>query len=138
VKKTGCPVCATKESKGAIAITEFLKMHNMTFKKEHKFTDCKDKAPLPFDFAVMDSDRLILLIEFDGKQHYKPVERFGGKDTFISQQRRDKIKTEYCLKNNIPLLRIKYNQVKNIDEILINNEHIVSLLSLSPAGVSAV
>lgn len=35
-----------------------------------------------------------------------------------STLKRDKIKKEYCLNNNIPLLSIKYNET--IDEVLLN------------------
>ena len=35
---------------------------------------------------------------------------WGGENAFISQQERDKIKTEYCLNNNIQLIRIRYNE----------------------------
>lgn len=46
-------------------------------------------------------------------QHYKPI-CFGGiskqkaEEKFQKQQLHDKIKTEYCVKNNIPLLRIPF------------------------------
>ena len=51
---------------------------------------------------------LLYLIEYDGKQHFKPIEWFGGAENFKKQQRRDKIKDNYCQLHNIPLLRLPY------------------------------
>ena len=43
---------------------------------------------------------------------------FGGDKTLKYIQKNDKIKNEYCLKNNIRLLRIRYDD--NI-ELVLNN-----------------
>nr|DAU99610.1 MAG TPA: hypothetical protein [Bacteriophage sp.] len=44
---------------------------NIPFKREYKFQDCRDKLPLPFDFALFnDENELIGLIENNGSQHY--------------------------------------------------------------------
>ena len=39
-----------------------------------------------------------------------PVEFFGGEKTFKQQQMYDGFKKDYCKKNNIPLLCIRYDQ----------------------------
>ena len=57
-----------------------------------------------------------MCIEFDGMQHFKIKEYWGGKKEFLEQQKRDHIKTNYCKDNNINLLRIKYDE--NIEERL--------------------
>ena len=64
------------------------------------FEDCIDKRPLPFDFYLPEYN---ICIEYQGQQHYYPVEIFGGKNAFESQVLRDNIKREYCQKNNILL-----------------------------------
>lgn len=69
--------------------------------------------PLPFDFYL---PNLNICVEYDGKQHSNSVKIFGGEKAFESCKIRDQIKTEYCLKNNIPLIRIRYNE--NIEEVL--------------------
>lgn len=48
------------------------------------------------------------LIENDGRQHYESVDYFGGEKCFRDVQKRDKIKNDYCILNNIPLLRLPY------------------------------
>lgn len=50
---------------------KFLSIHGIPFKREFKFEDCRDKQPLPFDFAIFNTeDELIGLIELNGQQHY--------------------------------------------------------------------
>ena len=46
--------------------------------------------------------------KYDGIQHFKPVNYFGGLIAFECQKIRDKKKDEYCIKNNIHLLRISH------------------------------
>ena len=54
------------------------------------------------------------LVELDGIQHFKPVQRFGGVDRFEMQKKLDGIKNNYCLENNIRLVRL--TKIKDIDE----------------------
>jgi hypothetical protein len=61
-----------------------------------------------FDFAILKNDVLQYLIEYDGAQHFKPIKWMGGIESFTSLKKRDDIKTQYCINNNIPLIRIPY------------------------------
>lgn len=108
----GCPIC--KESKGEKEIRNYLTKNNINFILQHKFTDCKNIKPLPFDFYLPD---LNICIEYQGVQHYKPVQHFGGIDSLIITQKNDLIKYEYCKNNKINLLII--NDIKNIKQILV-------------------
>ena len=69
-----------------------------------------------FDFGILHNDQLLGLIEYDGKQHFEPIDFFGGEDGFRKTQERDKIKNAYCKSHNIPLLRLPYtlsiNEIK--------------------------
>jgi len=109
----GCPNC--KRTKGEKRIGMILEENNINFIREYRFKDCKYKNTLPFDFYLPE---LNILIEYDGKQHYEPVPHFGGEKAFQETQERDKIKTEYCLENNIELIRIPYWNFYNIEEVL--------------------
>lgn len=102
----GCPYCYS--SKGEQVIREFLESKNIEYGEQVKFEDCKYINPLPFDFAVYLNGKLLYLIEFQGAQHYKPVEVFGGKQALKERQKRDKIKADWCSKKNISLLTIPY------------------------------
>jgi very-short-patch-repair endonuclease len=110
----GCENCKT--SRGEKEIRDFLMSKNIKFKQNKRFNKCKDKKTLPFDF-YLSQDKIC--IEYDGIQHFEPVEYWGGQSALETQQLRDQIKTNYCLQNNITLIRIKYNE--NILEKLNQN-----------------
>ena len=108
----GCPMC--KASKGERAIQKYLKKWNINYSCQYIFEDCIDKSYLPFDFYLDNN----VLIEYDGIQHYEPID-FDGKGeenalkNFKLTQKHDKIKTEYCKKNNYILIRIPYWEFTN-------------------------
>lgn len=114
-----CPFCAnSSQSNGARLIQKYCQKNNLGFKREVKFPDCKNKVSLPFDFAIYNESLLLMLIEFDGVQHFRPVKLFGGQVAFNRLQKNDAIKTTYCSRKGINLLRISYKEVKNIEQIL--------------------
>ena len=104
-KGSGCPVC--KSSKGEKEIENFLKINNIDFITQKTFDGCKDKNLLRFDFYLIDKN---ICIEYDGIQHFKKIDFWGGEKGLTEIKRRDSIKTEYCNENSISLLRIKYNE----------------------------
>jgi hypothetical protein len=108
LKGVGCPIC--KESKGENNIRLLLLENNIKFIPQHKFNECRNKLPLPFDFYLPDYNTCI---EFNGIQHYKPIEFFGGEKYLIDVKLNDVIKKKYCDKNNINLIIIKYNEIPN-------------------------
>jgi hypothetical protein len=66
-----------------------------------------------------------LFIEYDGRQHFKPV-CFGGmsqekaEDEYKNTQYRDNLKNEYCKENDYKMLRIPYNQYENIEALVVD------------------
>lgn len=57
----------------------------------------------------------------DGKQHYEPIEYFGGIDEYQDRVHKDNIKNEYCKNNFIPLYRFTYAESKDdIEKKIIN------------------
>lgn len=116
----GCPFCNDgKISKGESRIRTYLENDKINFTREVTFKDCKYERLLPFDFGILDENKKIkMLIEFDGEQHYRPVEFWGGEKQFELQKLRDEIKTQYCKDSDIPLLRIPYWDFDNIEDIL--------------------
>lgn len=104
LSNNGCPVC--KESKGEKEISKILEEKSINYIAQYKFIDCVNKISLPFDFYLPDYNTCI---EFDGIQHFKSIEYWGGSDGLKKRQNNDKIKNDYCLKNNIRLIRVKYN-----------------------------
>lgn len=111
--KQGCPTC--KSSKGEQEIEQMLMKYEVEYYKQQKFIKCKDKNQLPFDFYL---PKYNLCIEYDGRQHFDMISIFGGEEGLIDRQRKDDIKSNYCIENNINLLRIRYDE--NIEEKLIS------------------
>lgn len=109
----GCPQC--NESKGERKIRLWLDNHNIVYEAQKSFNDCRDIRPLPFDFYLLNKRTAI---EFDGEQHFKPIEHFGGVKAYELRIKHDNIKNEYCKNNGISLLRIPY--FKNVEEELNN------------------
>ena len=95
-------------------VKKFFKDFNLNYLQQHKF----DYMNLPFDFYIPSKRTLI---EFDGEQHFQPVEHFGGLKSYEQLKINDKIKNDYCEENYINLIRIRYDQIDKIEEILKNN-----------------
>jgi very-short-patch-repair endonuclease len=118
----GCPNC--NESRGEKEIAKYLDKNEILYYRQYKFSDCKNIAKLPFDFYI---PTIRTCIEFDGKQHYFPVEHFGGLETYEKLKINDKIKNDYCEDNYINLIRIRYDQIDDIYTILWKNlNHLIS------------
>ena len=113
----GCEKCWVLKSKGESKLTNLLEKYSIIHTSQYKFNDCRHKKPLPFDFAVFNEDgSLKCLIEYQGIQHFKAIEVFGGNQMFQETQFRDKIKYNYCKEHNIPLYYITYKD--NIEDKL--------------------
>jgi len=104
-----CPNCHS--SKGELQIKRWLLENNISFIPQYKFEDCKNVRPLPFDFYLPE---LNICIEFDGEQHFRKENRFYSHNLIIN----DNIKSDYCNKNKIELIRVYYRDKRSIDEIL--------------------
>lgn len=113
-----CKKCSHSESLGECIIREFLEKNNIEFKQEYRIEDCRNKNPLPFDFAILQDNTVKLLIEFDGIQHFKPRDGFGGEQEYNTRIVNDEIKDNYCKLNGIKLIRIPYWEIRRIEEIL--------------------
>ena len=74
-----------RDSKGEVKIYGILKMNDIPFQEEYEIPGLVSSSgrPLRFDFAIFDDDgNLDFLIEFQGKQHYEPTSKFGGKSGY--------------------------------------------------------
>ena len=110
---TGCPICNI--SKGENKIKKFLCENNIKFIQQYRMDKCRDKYPLPFDFYLPEYN---MCIEYDGQQHFMPLGYNGGNEKMIYTQNHDQIKNNFCKDNNINLLRIKYTEYDNVENIL--------------------
>jgi len=117
----GCKKCEIT-SKGEEYVSMWLDEMNIKYIRQYKFDGCRYINPLYFDFYLPDHGACI---EFDGKQHYKPVLKFGGVGQYNKQVKRDETKNNWCSDNSINLIRIKYNEVNKIKYILQEKLHLV-------------
>lgn len=121
---TGCPEC--NKSKGEKKIAEVLSKISIFFdNNEYTFDDLigLNGGLLRFDIPIfwdVEKTQLRTLIEFDGEQHYKWIKGWQTKKAFETLQYHDLTKNNYCILNNIPLIRIPYYKFDNIEGILID------------------
>lgn len=117
----GCPYC--RASKGELKVLNVLKTLNVLYDRQWTFSDCKYKKQLPFDFIVI-YDNKFGLIEYQGEQHYKPTryskDHNKNLEKFKDCQRNDNIKLNYCAVNEIPLLRLVYNEDETLQTNILN------------------
>lgn len=113
-KKGGkCPVCYYNKSKGEQKIQYILDKYKVNYSMQKRFDDLKK---MPFDFFIEDYN---LAIEFQGIQHFQPIEFFGGVDSFKNQLKIDTKKLQYCIDNDYNYLSIPYYHFNNIESILV-------------------
>lgn len=122
--KIRCEECAKSVSRFEDMVKRWLDAHNIIYIKQYRFKDCKYKITLPFDFYLPDYN---MCIEVDGQGHYEIAyynhcSKEKGLQSLRHRQITDKIKTDYCNKQNIYLLRIPYWEFpNNYKNILYNN-----------------
>ena len=63
-----------------------------------------------------------VVIEFNGIQHYEPREQFGGEKGLRRTQKSDNLKREFCSKNGIRLLEVRFdnNDISSTIENFLN------------------
>lgn len=117
---SGCYMCS--ESSGEHKARLFFDKYNIEYIPQKTFEGCKYKNLLRFDFYLNDYN---ILIEIQGEYHFIPIQFCGistekANENFGNQLIRDKIKREYCKKNNIDLLEIPHFLFDEIEDILDN------------------
>ena len=115
----GCPFC--RHSKGENEIKKILDKYNISYESRKRIL--MDNRNLELDKYFFQNNQHIG-IEFDGRQHFEPV-GFGCRDKIKIQilfkgiQERDKLKNDWCFKNNYHLLRISYKTKFDLFEKII-------------------
>lgn len=111
-RNRGCPKCYQFKSKGEQAIMHFLEENNIRYIPQKTFVPL-NKSKYRFDFFLPDFN---IAIEYQGEQHYKETNWFH--DELSATQKRDEVKRNYCIENNIELLEIPYWDYNKISQIL--------------------
>lgn len=108
-------------SMGELKIIELLENAGIEYIDQYSFLDLPKSR---YDFAIIENNSVIRLIEFDGEQHFKDVPNWGGLEL---QKERDNRKNNYAFSHNIPLVRIPYWERDNINlEMIMGNEYLVN------------
>lgn len=98
--------CGCVKSKGEQLITLILTELGYNFKREVHFPDLRSpfsNNPLRFDFGIFDDqNNLLLLIEYQGRQHEDDIPYFGS--NLEKRQQCDEAKRQYCIEHDIPLI----------------------------------
>ena len=102
-----------RSSRGEIKIEEILDEAGLTFEEEYIFPELRSDngRPLRFDFVIFDDDgKIDFIIEYQGKQHYEPTAKFGGKKGFYQQKYNDNKKRRFCALHDLKLIEIPYTE----------------------------
>lgn len=100
--------CDRVSSKGEELVIDFLTKNNIKYLREYSFDDLRNKSGnlLRFDFAILnDNNSLVMLVEYQGEQHYKDCGEYG----LYQRKYSDPMKRRYCQSHYIPLYEIKYD-----------------------------
>ena len=113
-------------SYGEFEVAKILSNSNIHFQTQYKIFI--NNILYRFDFAIFNNkNKLLYLIEYDGKQHFDDGQ-LHWTETVQQIRQRDNIKNQWCKDNNIPLIRIPYthlNDLKIEDLLLETSEYIV-------------
>lgn len=120
--------CGCIHSKMNAKIKLYLKELDVDFEDE-KFIRYNDNEYGKFDFYL---PLYNLVIEFDGEDHYMPIDRAGkgkewAEEHFEITKYRDSLKNDYCKNNNINLLRIPYWEKENYKTLIKNKINNITL-----------
>lgn len=107
---SGCPMCF--QSRGEESIRECLDELWLDYVQEASFEGLGRKK---FDFYVPE---LNLLIEYDGEQHFRPIEFFGGEPALANTVARDEEKSRWAWENKFVLMRIPYWMLDRIPYLI--------------------
>lgn len=114
-----CLLCYMEDSmsNGEHMAESIFKKYNYTYEPQKRFDGCRDKYTLPFDFYLSDYN---LIVEIMGEQHERPIDYFGGDESFEKLIQHDKMKRDYLKQNNIHCLDIWYYEFDKMEKIILD------------------
>ncbi len=109
-------IYGTKNYKGEFLIADTLDRLKIKYIHGKRFSDLRGKRnPLEYDFYLPEFKTVI---EFQGEQHLRPVDYFGGEKQFEIQCEHDQKKREYARKHKMKFIEILYHQIDEVETIL--------------------
>lgn len=119
--------CGCLKSQGENIIILILQSNNIIFEQQKTFKDCilSTGGLARYDFFLPEYNRLI---EYDGYQHYFITGGWNNQENFQKVRQSDIEKNQYCIKHNIPLVRIPYTERDNITlQMLLGDQYLVKV-----------
>lgn len=112
-KASGCPICSIKLNVSETKMLEIIKaiLPNQEILYRYKPTWLQR---MELDVFIPSEN---VGIEYQGIQHFMPIDFFGGEETYIEQVKRDKLKKELCYNKGVTLVEVYYNEHLTIELI---------------------
>lgn len=105
-KESGCPICSIKLNVSETKMLELLKKIFKNIEIRYRYKP-KWLKRMELDVFI---PSLKLGFEYQGIQHFKPIDFFGGEETYIAQAERDKLKKQICDEEGINLIYVYHDE----------------------------
>ena len=107
--------CGCIKSRGNSKIKNILQSNQIPFIAEYPVRI--NDITYYYDFAILNDNKIICFIEYDGVLHFEQDKYHGWNDekNWKRTRQNDKIKNNYATEKEIPLIRISYFDFNNID-----------------------
>ena len=129
LKGFGCPKCS--QSHLEKTISKLLEENAFFYDYEKEFEWLRNRHPLSIDFFIPEIN---VGIECQGKQHFFPIDWFGGENSYVECVERDIIKNKKCSENGILILYYANkedfleNDLYNDDNIFFDKNELLKVL----------
>lgn len=106
IRGAGCPKC--NQSKGELLVSNLLYKYNIPHIYQYTLKHQINNRKVIVDFICKYNNQ-DYVIEYNGIQHYQPIDYFGGTSAFELQKIRDSGLRDLCQKEGVILIEIPYN-----------------------------
>lgn len=108
IRSHGCPSCSN--SRGELMLISLFNKYGIKYEAQVTVkSNITNTKVFRIDFVVEQNSQ-VYYIEYNGRQHYQSVEKFGGQEIFKKQLQRDADLRIYCRRNNINLIEIPFTK----------------------------
>lgn len=114
----GCPRCNYFKSQNILyeKLKESFNNEDILFEVGNQIVEWIGKQRFDIYFPKYN-----IAVEYNGRQHYVPVEYFGGVIAFKEQQKYDELKRQKCKNNKCHLFEVKYNYAQEDYQTLVKD-----------------
>ena len=110
-----CPHCSAEINVYETKLFDSLNKDFPELEFIHSYKNKKILNRLELDIF---SEKYKLAVEYQGDQHYRPLDIYGGESSFKKQKERDTLKKKICENNGILLLEFSYNKNEKQDNLI--------------------